>query len=104
MTGATDVEIADLEELLAGKGWAWLMARFDGQYGPAAMVATMRSIAKDQGLAAEKTERVAHLLKVQEALEDFVAQPKREIQRRRESLQASRTDEFAGVRHRGGTL
>jgi len=60
-TGAvlTDVEIGDLEEMLAGKGWAWLKAQVEREFGSPAMVEKLRKIAnavEDPVLKQAKTE------------------------------------------------
>ena len=100
----SDVEIADLEELVSGKGWAWLRSVIQQEYGAEALVDEVRRI----NLASESPElkqvRIDRAFGMRTAALELLELPTREIQKRRESLAASRPDAFQGERRRGGTL
>lgn len=98
------VAIEDLEELIGGKGWAWLKDQADREFGSAALVEKLRVIASKADESAELRQAKTEQAFVSQAtIRGFMDMPVREIQRRREAIQ-KRPDAFAGARHRGGTL
>ena len=92
----TDIEITDLEELIGGKGWAWLMGQYDKFYGPNAIVDLLRKVSREDIDPQKKTEVIARAVTLQEAIETFLKLPKKEIQDRRAAIKPP--DEFAGQR------
>lgn len=95
----TEIEIGDLEELISGKGWTWLKAQAEREFGPAAMVEKLRKIAnavEDPALKQAKTEQA---FVSQAAILGFLEMPAREISKQREAV--ARPGVHAGMQ-RGG--
>jgi hypothetical protein len=99
----TPIDIADLEELLATKGWAWLMERYDAQFGPAAMLEHVTTIAKETPDVLLKMAKIDQALSARLAVGGMLGEPQRELQKRREAL-AQRPDGLEGMRRRGAGL
>ena len=104
-TGAavTDVEIGDLEELLGCKGWAWLMAQKDREWGPVAYAAKIEGIAAMAPDALVQQAQMNQVIVAKREIGAFLAKPAEEIQKRREQVKL-RPDDLSGQRRRGGTL
>lgn len=99
----TDVEIADLEELIGCKGWAWLMAQKEREWGPVAYAAKIEGIAASAPDAIVQQAQMNQVIVAKREVSAFLAKPHDEIQRRRVEL-LKRPDEHAGERRRGGVL
>lgn len=98
-----DVEIGDLEELIGGKGWAWLTDQAQREWGALALVSKIEGIAKSAPDATTQQAQTNQVLVAKREVENFLNLPVREIQKRREAIR-TRPDEFAGARRRGETL
>lgn len=98
----SDVEIGDLEELIGGKGWAWLTAQAEREFGDAALNRKLRAIANVVEDPALKVAKAEQAFVSQAAILGLLDMPVREIQKRRAAIK--RPDEYADARHRGGTL
>lgn len=99
----SDIDIADLEELIGCKGWAWLMAQKEREFGAAALVDKLRAIASNAEESADlRQAKTEQAFVSQRTLLGFLDLPAREIQKRRAAIQ--RPDEHAGERRRGGVL
>lgn len=101
--GVTDIAIEDLEELLGSKGWAWLKAQHEKEWGPVAMMGHIRKIASEHQDLPLKTAKIDQALVAQAAVDGFLLLPAREIAKQREALH-QRPDELAAMRRRGAGL
>lgn len=100
----TDIAIEDLEELIGSKGWAWLTDQVEREFGASALIEKLRHIANKGDESAElRQAKTEQAFVTQAAIRGLLEMPTREIARRRAVL-TTRPDEFAGARHRGGTL
>lgn len=99
----TDIDVADLEELTGSKGWAWLLARFDAEWGPMQMEAHTIQIMKEVGDSHVKTSKIEQMMASKLAVRGFLGNVEREIARQRNVAQA-RPDELAAMRRRGAGL
>lgn len=101
----SDIDLGDLEELIGCKGWAWLTDQARREFGPEALIEKLRQIAARADESAElRQAKTEQAFVSQRAILGLLEMPSREIAKQREAAHASRVDEFAGVRHRGGTL
>jgi hypothetical protein len=99
----TPIEIGDLEDLLAHKGWAWLMARYEAEFGPAAMLEHITKIANHTTDLSMKTAKIDQALSSRLSVAGFLELPQREIQKQRDLL-ARRSDSLETMRRRGTGL
>jgi hypothetical protein len=99
----TDVQIGDLEELTACKGWAWLKARAEAEFGPAMLVAKLRKIHESEDAPPMKQAKTEQAFAAQAAVVGVLEMPAREIQKQREAF-TKRPDDMAGMRRRGAGL
>ena len=98
----TDIEVGDLEDLLATKGWAWLMAKFDNTWGPESFSAEVERIASKHSTDSKMyMVRINHLIAAKTALSAFLALPEDELKGLRDGLQKSRPDAYADQRRSG---
>ena len=96
----TKIEIGDLEDLLAHKGWLWLFEQYEAAFGPAVMLEKVTKIAKDTPELHLKTAMIDALLSQRVAVAELLDRPRREISKQREAL-AQRPSEHAAMRRTG---
>jgi len=99
----TSIDIADLEELLATKGWAWLNEQIEASFGPAVMMEKVIQVTKDTTDLHTKTARIDALLAQRVVVTELMARPQREISKQREALTQPK-DGLEGMRRRGAGL
>jgi hypothetical protein len=97
-----EIEIGDLEELIGSKGFAWLTAKAEVEFGPQMMVAKLRRIAEAVEDAVVKQAKVEQAFAAQAAVVGLLEMPAREIAKQRNETQT--WDELAPMRRRGAGL
>lgn len=95
----SDIDIGDLEELRASKGWQWLMARFDTEWGATQMEAHTVKIMNELGDSHLKTSKIEQMMAAKLAVRGFLGNVDREIDRQRQAV--TRADELAAWKRRG---
>ena len=90
-----------LEDLVASKGWAWLMEQYEAHWGPARFLVRLEQIENDAKLS--DTERRWHMQQAwasKKAIDGFLRLPHDEIAKTRRAYQAA----DAGASRRGPGL
>lgn len=99
----TEIEVGDLEEFVGSKGFAWLRAKAELEFGAQMMVAKLRKIAESVEDPALKQAKVEQAFASQAAVVGLLDMPAREIAKRREVAQ-QRPDDLVTMRRRGAGL